>query len=202
MGLLRYMSATLVFLGISGAALADSPPDWNAIAFKYMEFSSNAYPKDADGLELLKLFPNGDTCNGQSSAIPDLMIDSEYFKYLTDKARSGNKYAAEIMFRLRKLVCGDGDHSEQMDISIGTLIKPQAALFLSLIEKYKIRDLPGVLGNLGDAFVDRGPESKTELQLRYAALASVKNAPREWQDNCLAELKHQIAEYDDSGKQQ
>ena len=178
------------------AAQAATPPDWNEVVLAYMDFSSNAFPTSQLGIKqgkhLLDVMPQAGTCNGQESAIPDLMIDSDYFRYLSKQAYSGNAEAAEVLFRLSALVCRDAEHSEKMDISIGNLIKPQPQLFLSLLDKYGREKLSGVLGNLGDSYVDKPADSAKELQLRYDVLASAKNVPDELRQRCLQELKQQI----------
>jgi len=178
------------------SAQAATPPDWNEVVRAYIEFSSDAYPTSQLGVEqgkrLLDIMPQAGTCNGQDSAIPNLMIDSDYFRYLSKKAYSGNAEAAEVLFRLSALVCGDAEHSESMDITIGNLIRPQPQLFLSLLDTYGRKNLSGVLGNLGGAYVDKPTESAKELQLRYDALASVKNVAGDLQQRCLKELKQDI----------
>lgn len=121
------------------------------------------------------------------------MIDGRYFDLLSNKAYAGDPIAAEMMFKLAITVCGDGEHSEDMDIAIGKLIKPQPKLFLNLLDKYKL-DLPGVLGNLGPDYVDEMAKSAKELQLRYDALESVKGVAPDSKNKCLKKLKEQIEE--------
>lgn len=191
----------MVSLFANTSVFADAPPDWNKISTVYMHFAGNAHPTDEDGRALLNALPSTAACDGSDTAIPDLMIDSMYFQYLSKQAYAGNSYAAEAMFKLSQLVCADAEHSEFMDISIGQLIKPQPALFLALLEKYKRKDLSGLLGNLGDAFVDKPAEEAQELKLRYVALASVKSGPNEIQQDALTELKNQIAQAEAAAKQ-
>jgi len=184
--------STAMFL-VSVTASAATLDEWNKALDAYTIFASSKYPQEAQGSLVLKFLPAESACDGSNTEIPDLMIDSDYFREVTRLAYAGNQTAAEIMFRLSLLVCSDGEHSEAMDIALGKLIRPQPAMFLSLLNKSAISDLDGILGNLGESFVDQSSKSIEELQLRYDALASVKNAPA-IQQKCLKQLKKMIDE--------
>ena len=178
-------------LMISATAWAQKATDWQAIATAYQDYAALQPSPKAEGEKVLHMMPNSVPCDGSQAGIPDLMIDGRYFDLLSKKAYSGDPIAAEIMFKLAIAVCGDGEHSEDMDIAIGKLIKPQPKLFLVLEDKYKVW-LPGVLGNLGPDYVDEMAKSAKELQLRYDALDSATGVPSNIKNKCLIELKGQI----------
>ena len=178
----------IVCFATTAIANAENLFDWNKAARAYIVFSANAFVSDAQGNEVLGSLPILENCDDHDTGVADLMIDSDYFNNVAKKAQSGSIVATQIMYRLLNLVCGDAAHTELLDIAIGNLIKTQPSNFLAALSQYPQMNLRALLGNLGEDYVDKPNEAIKELQLRYAALASVKGASTELQKKCLDEL--------------
>jgi hypothetical protein len=110
---------------------------------------------------------------------------------------SADREAVRLAFRL--FAESDGHYSETLCIMLGRLIRIDPALFLQELEDHRkqiphIDDLlGGLLGNHGDAYVDRFRAREYETERRIKALMTVTD-PRlkKLRDKCVAELKGQV----------
>jgi hypothetical protein len=99
--------------------------------------------------------------------------------------------AVRLAFRLKTIA--DGAFAEDLDILLGRLIRIDPTLFVRQLKEYgKVNRLDGLVGNLGDAYVDRFDAQRLEIKKRIRALESVSDpALKELADQCIKELKHQ-----------
>ena len=93
----------------------------------------------------------------------------------------------------------DGAVAEDVDVVIGGAIRNHPEAVLEEIGKTSKAQcapcLDGLLGNLGDDFVDRFPEQVVELQKRRDALRSVEiTRLRALRDKCVHILERQIVQ--------
>lgn len=85
------------------------------------------------------------------------------------------KERESVALALRMRNIADGAFLEDLDIILGQLIRPAPELFLAEVQHAKVSRtaMRGLVGNLGDAFVDQTERQCMELTLREKALASV-----------------------------
>lgn len=81
--------------------------------------------------------------------------------------------SVELAFRMRHIA--DGAFLEDLDIILGKLIRVDPELFLSELQRARVppRAMDGLVGNLGDAYVDQMERQCKEMRLRRQALNSV-----------------------------
>jgi hypothetical protein len=114
---------------------------------------------------------------------------------LSPSAKAGKRESVRKLFSL--LEYSDGAVTEDIDIALGATICKRPRLFLEEMKRSGIATreayLPGLLGNLGEEFVDRYDAQAEELSNRRTALLTV-TAPELvlLRDRCIQELDQQI----------
>ena len=106
---------------------------------------------------------------------------------------SGDREAVRLAFRL--FSSADGHFAETLDIMLGRLIRIDPTLFLRELEirRKQVARLDSLLGNFGEAYVDRFPAQEYETEKRIAALMTVNDpALTAVRDECVAELRKQL----------
>jgi len=94
---------------------------------------------------------------------------------LQDQVIAGDRAAVGLAFRA--LCSADGDLAETLCAIIGRSIRSHPALFLQAlrVNSASLPLLPSLLGNLGEAYVDRPEAQAYERAARREALLSVKD---------------------------
>ena len=130
-----------------------------------------------------------------ASAAEDREVSEVEVIALERAAHAGDKAAIVALFNAR----ADGAVAEEIDIALGSLIRSNPNLFLeSLSQSWRANCdacLPGLVGNTGDALVDRFDDQMKELKKRRAALEGVNNqALLSLRAKCLTALDADIRE--------
>jgi hypothetical protein len=135
-------------------------------------------------------------CAGVVAASPPgaAATETDVFN-LQSQVESGSRLAMRKLLSLEV----DGAVAEDVDVVMGGAIRNHPEAFLGEIARTSKAQcapcLEGLLGNLGDDFVDRFPEQVIELEKRKDALRSVEPAQlRTLRDRCVRILEMQIAE--------
>lgn len=84
----------------------------------------------------------------------------------------------------------DGSFAEEIDIYLGKVIIKNPYLFLKMLSRYenKVKNINGLLGNLGEEYIDNECKSKKEIKLRIKALTRVR-------DKKYNNIRHKCLEY-------
>lgn len=146
--------------------------NWAALREAWEKYAQA--PTDQNGRAVLGNLPNFDTPPSPLS-IEDEVREKIYgdVHVLDDQVKKSKKIAVQITFRLLNMA--DGDFAESLEIILGKLIRANARLFLQELGNFGSKDFcpKGIIGNLGDDFVDQPKEAVTEITLRKAALTKV-----------------------------
>lgn len=121
-----------------------------------------------------------------------LATESEV-RSLEKAAQAGDRPTIARLFAMRS----DGAVAEELDIVLGSTITNHPRIFLGEMKKSWRVDcstcLPGLLGNLGDVFVDRFDAQAVELEKRKRSLASISDKElTTLRDACLRVLDDEI----------
>jgi hypothetical protein len=109
---------------------------------------------------------------------------------------SGDVESVRLAFRLFSIT--DSAYTEELDILLGKLIRINPNLFLRelVANQDLIGTLDGLLGNIGEEYVDRPKAQCLENRLRLKALQSVTDLTlRRKRDECVNELDRQWQTY-------
>lgn len=117
---------------------------------------------------------------------------------LETKVQAGDSRAIRELMKIEL----DGHEAEERDIILGRVIRVRPKEFLvSLSESRRAkceRCLPGLLGNLGEEYVDNFEAQAAELRRRSEALRSVGSLNLvPLRDACIKVLESQISQADD-----
>jgi len=130
----------------------------------------------------------------KSPAYLDLMENYLFGKVLS-LSRKGNTYARHLCFQFYPLFQGNSEYLEYLDFTLGTLVREDPELFLTLVKKYvKEYDntpyhLDGMLTNYGEEFVDKIDKQIKETDERIAALQKVDRKDlEELRNRCIERL--------------
>jgi len=130
----------------------------------------------------------------KSPAYRDLMENYLFGKVLS-LSRKGNIYARHLCFQFYPLFQGYSEYLEYLDFTLGTLVKEDPELFLTLVKRYvKEYDntpyhLDGMLTNYGEEFVDKIDKQIQETDERITALQKVDRKDlEELRNRCVERL--------------
>lgn len=115
---------------------------------------------------------------------------SRDLRILAYNAWASDRNAVRLLFGLFEI--SDGDFSESLCIDLGRLIRIDPQLFLEELHNHMRYSglLDGLLGNLGDEYVDLVDGHSLERELRVTALRTVDiDSLITLRDSCIAELK-------------
>ena len=190
----RILSLLCILILASSYAIATgASPDsinWKSVAIAWKTYIAN--PSNQNGERFYNMLP---IVRDRSIAFDS----SSYYSIYGNLGELGKlvlqqkRVAVRIAFRLLS-VC-DADFCETLDQYLGGLIRRNPTMFLEEFSNHRnsIGHLGGLVGNLGDDFVDQEAKSNRECRLRIQALKGVRKASlRSIRDECINELESQI----------
>jgi len=107
--------------------------------------------------------------------------------------QQGNRDALRLAFKL--FTIADGEYAEGLQIEIGKLINVNPKLFLQELknQRHLIVNLDGLVGNLGQDYVDEFERQTKEKEKRIKSLHKVSDKDLiKTRDDCLTELDKQV----------
>lgn len=109
--------------------------DWNEVLMVFDRYFN--YPSPENAKAVLGVLPREipDKVAGNKGEALEYIINSKEFRILASEARAGERYSAEILFRLRKFC--DGWGAEVVDGTLGALLRINPMLFLEILFEYK-----------------------------------------------------------------
>jgi len=138
---------------------------------------------------------NFGNCRQNAHSIEYQDVGEAVWAKFLDQVSFGNEYAVKLAVVM--LGQADGVLTEEISISLGTLVESRPVLLLTIIKEYRLPEsrIRAILLNLGPRYVDK-PEADIEcLRLRREMLSRVNNWFLErTRDKCLriidAEIVH------------
>jgi hypothetical protein len=171
----------------------DSVQEWNKLGAAWQKFISN--PIESNGLRVYSLLPNENYGIVEPDSAFHNTWESIYDNLykLESLVQKQNRIAVKVSFKLYSI--SDADFTETLDQILGRLIRTNPKLFLEELKLHRelVGNLSGILGNLGEKFVDEEDLSKKEIIKRIQSLEKVKSKSLIGiRDECIIELKSQI----------
>ena len=187
------MALLMSFPLLSLASASDSTVprvDWDYVLRQWNQYLT--LPTSQNAINLYDSLPSDGHIEYSNSAAESMALDSVYNELgmLERQVISGDTSALRLAFRLFSLA--DGDFGEQLDIMVGKLIRINPELFLEELNNCRqlIPNLDGLLGNLGEEYVDREEAQELEVTLRVEALRGVtKKSLGSIRNECIANLE-------------
>ena len=183
------LSCVIVF-ALSCATAGEILPD--SVGSRSCAVAWEAYlnrPSRANGEQLYRLLPNSHDRSIVSDSSSFWTIYGSVWS-LKDLVTKEQRIAVRIAFKLFA-IC-DGDFCESLDQILGSLIRINPSMFLEELSNHRslVGSLGGLVGNLGDEFVDQESKSARERKLRISSLKRVQKASlRSLRDECIVALK-------------
>ncbi|MFN8335919.1 MAG: hypothetical protein U0U09_12400 [Cyclobacteriaceae bacterium] len=149
--------------------------------------------------------PTDDNAEKAYRLLPDKILSGDYpnggitgrilskIDQLNNLVQQRNRYALRLAFKL--FTIADGEYAEGLQIEIGKLISIDTKLFLQELKNHKqlIISLDGLVGNLGQDYVDRPELQKKEKENRIRSLKKISDRDLvAVRDECLTQLNRQI----------
>jgi hypothetical protein len=121
------------------------------------------------------------------------VVDEQQVFAYSSAVQAGNRKAVRAVFALNT----DGASAEAQDVVLGKLIIVRPQLFLEELQRSQFASckwcLDGLLGNLGDDYVDRPTAQLRQLKKRREAFRTVHENPVvKLRNECIASLTEQI----------
>jgi hypothetical protein len=172
---------------------ASSRLDWNKLSIAWQGFLSN--PTKTNGTKVCLLLPSKHYGITEPDSVYHKSWDSLYENLYKLEALviSQRRIAVKVAFSLFPI--SDAAFTETLDQMLGKLIQINPRMFLEELSSHRnlVGALGGLLGNLGEEFVDNIEAQNSEIKLRIRALKSVKiKMLSSVRDECIAELQTQI----------
>jgi len=139
------------------------------------------------------------------SLLPDKVMGDDYpdggqtgrifskIDQLDKLVQQGNRDALRLAFKL--FTIADGEYAEGLQIEIGKLVNPNPKLFLQELKNHRhlIVSLDGLVGNLGQDYVDEFEQQTKEKEKRIKSLNKVSDKDLIIvRDECVKELDRQV----------
>jgi hypothetical protein len=166
--------------------------DWDKVKHRFSSFFEYPSPENAESL--MKLLPASEVSKeigDRSGAMESAMAD---YTILETEVLAGNRYAADVLFRLLSL----SDGALTMDImeTMGLLIRVKPKYFLDLVLKYQegpfFKEEYPVYA-VGPAYREKKRARIYEYEMRIEALESVSGSKyTEVIGECVRELRTMI----------
>ena len=151
-----------------------------------------AHPSKTNGERLYKLLPQS---REQAREFDSACRKSLYARVGSLRARVDKQERIAVKVPFRLFTVSDGEFGESLDQILGSLIRRNPTMFLEELNIHRslVPGLGGLLGNLGDEFVDQTSKRQRELGLRIASLRSVqKKALSSLRNECIAKLTSRL----------
>lgn len=168
----RRVLLSLILLLSSWGLRAETP--WLEIAQRISEYAAKPSPTMA--IAALNVIPET-SVSFTNSREENEAIDAIYalgpMQVLEQRVLMKERESVELAFRMRHIA--DGAFLEDLDIILGKLIRVDPELFLSELQRARVppRAMDGLVGNLGDAYVDQMERQCKEMRLRRQTLNRV-----------------------------
>jgi len=149
--------------------------------------------------------PTHDNSVKSYNLLPDKVMGDDYpdggqtgrifskIDQLDKLVQQGNRDALRLAFKL--FTIADGEYAEGLQIEIGKLINVNPKLFLQELknQRHLIVNLDGLVGNLGQDYVDEFERQTKEKEKRIKSLHKVSDKDLiKTRDDCLTELDKQV----------
>lgn len=196
---IRALGATLLLVTFTAGARFSLPPSgWQALARALGQFRRT--PSERNSAAVSNLLPTaGHLLYDNSSEADKAYAQLEAaLPTLETAVVSKNRSSVRLAFRL--FAMADGHSAEQLDIMLGRLIRLDTVMFLDELghaqPPYPTEVLGGLVGNLGEEFVDDMAAQCDEFRLRLKAIERIKNRRlAHWRATCSGELRRQLNAY-------
>ena len=189
------ITALLLFLFSSTAIGSDT--DWNEVEKALNDYIS--YPSSENALIAAKSLPQEHAPWGESSPsapAAKFIYDGRQFSLLEHQVGAGHVESIQLAFKLFSI--SDGAFTEDLQIMLGKLIRPNPQLFLEELARSGLPNTyyDGLLGNNGYALVDRLDAQCLEWNYRIEALRTVASSELEKiKQSTLAKLEEIKSKY-------
>lgn len=169
----------LVWCMEAGAASAvASKTPWLEIAHRISEYSAKPSPSTAiSAANTISKTPVSFSNSAEESKANDVIYTNETMLVLEQRVLMKERESVELAFRIKNIA--DGAFSEDIDVLLGQLIRIDPRLFLSELQRANVplEGISGLVGNLGEDYVDEPEKQCAEIDLRKKALSSVVQMP-------------------------
>ena len=161
-----------MLLSLPWIAQADTP--WREIAKRITEYA--AHPSPSTAIAALHVIPDKSvtfTNSAEENEANDVIYAPGPMSVLEKRVLMKERESVELAFRMRNIA--DGAFLEDLDITLGKLIKLDPELFLGELKQAHVpaQAIGGLVGNLGDEYVDEMERQCEEMTLRKKALQQV-----------------------------
>lgn len=168
----RRVLLSLILLLSSWDIRAETP--WLEIAQRVSEYVAN--PSPATAITALNVIPETSvsfTNSREESEANDAIYAPGPMHVFEQRVLMQERESVELAFRMRHIA--DGAFLEDLDIILGKLIRVDPEMFLSELQRAQVplRAMDGLVGNLGDDYVDQKERECEEMRLRRLALERV-----------------------------
>ena len=167
--------------------------DWNKVSLAWQQFLLS--PTKSNGMRVYSILPSAEYRVTQTDSTYQRAWDSLYenLSRLAGLVSRQNRMAVRVAFRLYSI--SDADFTETLDQILGGLISVNPTMFLEELSAHRnlVGDLGGILGNLGEKFVDDTDAQNSEIRRRIRSLETIKaTVLSRIRDACITELQSQI----------
>ena len=180
---------TLAACAAISPTITETP--WSEIARRVTEYVAKPSPVTAKAA--LNAIPKASVSFTGSRAEQDALeaiYAPDPIRILEQRVLMKERESVELAFRMRHIA--DGAFLGDLNIILGGLIRVDPELFLSELQRAKIplRNLGGLVRNLGDTFVDQMEKKCEELRLRRQALGkATRPSLQQTKDQALSALE-------------
>lgn len=169
----RKIFFSLVLILLSWDIRAETP--WAEIEHRISEYV--AHPSPITAKAALDVMPKASVSFSNSAEerkANEAIYAPKPMHVLEQRVLMKEQKSVELAFRMRHIA--DGAFLEDLEIILGKLIRVDPELFLDELQRAGVpfRAMDGLVGNLGDGYVDEMEKQCKEMQLRKQALNRVK----------------------------
>lgn len=167
-------TAAIGFLILSLPLIAQADTPWQEIAKRISEYA--AAPSPSTATAALNVIPKTSvtfTNSPEENEANEVIYATGPMRVLEKHVLMKERASVALAFRMRHIA--DGAFLEDLDITLGKLIRVDPEMFLSELKRahVSVRAMDGLVGNLGDEYVDQMERQCEEMALRRKALQSV-----------------------------
>jgi hypothetical protein len=169
--------------------------DWDKIRSSFDAYLEYPSPENAkaflDTLPRDKIKVYTETAN----KVVDYIYTFRNLAILENEIWAGDRYSTEAAFRLFNIA--DRDFAEELNMTLGALVRINPGLFLEVLYEYKdlwlFKDRGYPVYGVGPGYEDRIKTRIYELEMRIKALESVKTVKYlELREECIRQLREAI----------
>jgi len=172
--------------------------NWAGLKQAFEEYAN--YPSGTNATKVSSHLPKKNRFAFSNPELAHEAIEFIYDRYqlgmLERQVLSGDKQSVMLAYNL--LSIADGGFAEDINITLGTLIRINPKLFLEGLREYQglVGRISSLVGNQGYVYVDRLEASCYDQQLRIDSLSAVKDAElQDVKDKSIEALRGMIGRY-------